>query len=145
MRTIATIGGVVAGASGDSALLAALLAHDGEVEMAAGDDRSLAEFLAGEGVPAGAVITAVTINPAGDISEAHTGRTPADVPIVAAYARRAGGFTSCALTGVADGPVLVDVFNPTAGLEPDGDFRGSTEYRLELARILTERVMDGVR
>ena len=73
---------------------------------------------------------------------ARTGRTPADVPIVAAYGRRTtDGFVAMALTGVAEHPVLVDVFDPTAGLDPAGDFRGSREYRLHLARTLTARVM----
>ena len=145
MRTLATIGGLVAKASAESLLLAALLAHDGRVELAGPGDagpseRSLAELLAA-GLPSGALVTAVTVDPAGQTAVAQTGRTPADVPIVAAYGRRTEGFVAMALTGVADRPVLVDVFDPTAGLDPAGDFRGSRQYRLHLAGTLTARAM----
>ena len=45
-----------------------------------------------------------------------------------------------ALTGVAATPVLVD---PSAldSLDPPGDFRGSPEYRREVAGVLTKRVI----
>ena len=145
LRTLATVGGLVAGGSAESLLLAGLLAHDARVELAGpGDagpsDRSLAELLAA-GLPRGSLITAVTVVPSGRTATARTGRTPADVPIVAAYGRRVEGFVAMALTGVGDHPVLVDVYDPTAGLDPAGDFRGSREYRLHLAGTLTARVM----
>ena len=149
LRTLATVGGLVAKGSSESLLLAGLLAHEGRVELAgpaaAGADsgpseRGLGELLAA-GLPAGALVTAVTVDPSGNTAVARTGRTPADVPIVAAYGRRTDDFVSMALTGVADHPMLVDVFDPTAGLDPAGDFRGSREYRLHLARTLTARVM----
>ena len=146
LRTLATVGGLVARASNESLLLAALLAHEAQVEVAgtnstASSECSLAELMAA-GLPAGALITAVTVDPSGQTASARTGRTPADVPIVAAYGRRVEGFVALALTGVADHPVLVDVFDPTAGLHPHGDFRGSGQYRLHLARTLTARVME---
>ena len=145
LRTLATVGGLVAKASHESLLLAGLLAHEGRVEIAgpavAGtSELSLAELLAG-GLPQGSLITAVTVDPTGRTAVSRTGRTPADVPIVAAYGRRTEGFVSMAVTGVADCPVLVDVFDPTAGLDPPGDFRGTREYRLHLARTLTARVL----
>ena len=151
LRTLATVGGLVAKGSAESLMLAALLAHEGRVELAgpagAGaesdsgpSERGLGELLAA-GLPAGALVTAVTVDPSGNTAVARTGRTPADVPIVAAYGRRTDGFVAMALTGVAEHPVLVDVFNPTAGLDPSGDFRGSRDYRLHLARTLTARVM----
>ena len=145
LRTLATVGGLVAKASAESLLLAGLLAHDCRVELAGGgsggpSESSLAELMAA-GLPEGSLITAATVDPAGRTAVAATGRTPADVPIVAAYGRRTEGFVAMALTGVADHPVLVDVFDPTAGLDPAGDFRGSREYRLHLAGTLTARVM----
>ena len=131
----------MARASAESLLLAGLLAHDGRVELAGpASDVSLAELLA-TGLPQGSLITAVTVDPSGRTATARTGRTPADVPIVAAYGRRMEGFVAMALTGVGDHPVLVDVYDPTAGLEPAGDFRGSRQYRLHLAVTLTARVM----
>ncbi|MXW95209.1 MAG: hypothetical protein F4110_07635 [Acidimicrobiaceae bacterium] len=144
LRTLATVGGLVAKASSESLLLAALLAHDAQVELvgssAAAAESGLAGLLA-TGVPRGSLVTAVTVDPSGRTATARTGRTPADVPIVAAYGRRIEGFAAVALTGVADHPVLVDVGDPTSGLNPAGDFRGSREYRLHLAGTLTARVM----
>lgn len=141
LRTLATVGGLVARASAESLLLAGLLAHDARVELAGPpSDLRLAELLAA-GLPRGSLITAVTVDPSGCTATARTGRTPADVPIVAAYGRRTDGFVAMALTGVGGHPVLVDVYDPTAGLEPAGDFRGSREYRLHLAATLTARAM----
>ena len=141
LRTLATVGGLAAKASAESLLLAGLLAHDAQVELAGPESEcSLAELLAG-GLPRGSLITAITVDPSGSTATARTGRTPADVPIVAAYGRRIEGFVAMALTGVGDHPVLVDVFDPTAGLDPVADFRGSREYRLHLAVTLTARVM----
>ena len=145
IRTLATVGGLVAKSSGESVLLAALLAHEAQVEVAGPghadpSERSLAELLA-SGLAPGSLITAAAVDPTGRTASAGTGRTPADVPIVAVYGRRTDGFVAMAVTGVADHPVLVDVYDPTAGLEPAGDFRGSAEYRLHLAGTLTARVM----
>ena len=146
LRTLATVGGLIAKGSAESLLLAALLAHEGRVELAGPGDsgrseRSLAELLAA-GLAPGSLVTAATVDPSGRTAFAGTGRTPADVPIVAAYGRRTEGFVAMAVTGVADHPVLVDVYDPTAGLEPAPDFRGSHQYRLHLARTLTARVME---
>ncbi len=146
LRTLATLGGLVAGGSADSPLLAGLLAHDAEVELAGPASAcSLAELLAA-GMRKGSLITSVTVDPAGRTAAARTGRTPADVPIVSAYGRRADGAAMVvALSGVADHPVLVDADDPTAGLAPAGDFRGRGEYRLHLAATLTARVTQELR
>jgi aerobic carbon-monoxide dehydrogenase medium subunit len=45
-----------------------------------------------------------------------------------------------ALFGVAATPVLSDPGDPTRGLEPSADLEASTEFRLQLVRVLTERV-----
>ena len=145
LRTLATVGGLVARASTESLMLAGLLAHEARVGLAGPGDagsseRGLGELLAA-GLAPGSLITAVAVDPSGSTAVSRTGRTPADVPIVAAYGRRTDGFVAMALTGVADHPVLVDVYDPTAGLDPAGDFRGSREYRLHLAGTLTARVM----
>ena len=145
LRTLASVGGLVARASAESLLLAGLLAHEGRVELVGPGDSGPAESGLGEllaaGLEPGSLITAVTVDPSGSTATASTGRTPADVPIVAAYGRRTEGFVAMALTGVGDHPVLVDVFNPITGLDPAGDFRGTPEYRLHLAGTLTARVM----
>ncbi len=144
LRTLATVGGLVACGGSESLLLAALLAHDGRVSLAdleGGGKVSLAELLRA-GLPAGTLITAVTVDIRGTAAVAATGRTPADAPIVAAYGRVVDGSMTLALSGVAGHPVLVDADDPTRDLHPEGDFRGSTEYRLHLARTLAARVID---
>lgn len=141
LRTLATVGGTVAQGDPDSVLLAALIVHDADVELAGADELPLSVVLA-TGVPAGAIITAVVIDPGGEGAHASTGRTPADTPIVAAIGRRAPDGVRLALTGVASRPVLANAASPTADLSPPGDFRGSTTYRLELARVLAARVVE---
>ena len=47
-----------------------------------------------------------------------------------------------AVTGVAPTPVLVDPENPTVSLQPPGDFRGDSEYRMHLVKILASRALD---
>ena len=144
VRSVATIGGTIASREPDSTLLAALLVHDAQVEFAGADDRPLVSVLAA-GVPAGSIITAVVIDPSGVTTVEATGRTPADTPIVAAVARSAESGTTVALTGVAATPVLVSVDDPTSGLEPPGDFRGSPDYRRHLASTLSTRALGAIR
>lgn len=146
LRTLATVGGLIASADPDSMLLAALLVSDAVVTVLSGGaeaisrDRPLADLLV-EGVPDGAIVTSVLIDPSGEMARVATGRTPADVPIVSAVARRDSSGVSLALTGVAPTPVLVDPADPTVELSPTADFRGSSQYRLELAQVLATRVI----
>lgn len=142
LRNQATIGGTVGAAESDSVLLAGLLVHRADVERHGAPAASLAEALAGAGDRG--IVTTVTVEVAGRGTIAATGRTPADVPIVAAVARELSGTVTVALTGVADTPVLVDPGDPTAGLTPTSDFRGSADYRLHLASVLTERAVQEV-
>lgn len=146
-----TLGGVIAQADPESELLAALLVFEAEVEIqSAAETRRLplAEVLAN--VPAAlsaGLITAVSLATGGPAASERVVRTPADKPIVAAVARRDGqGQLRLALCGVAAVPVLTD---PTpdqlkARLNPPGDFRGSTEYRRQMAAILSRRVLAAV-
>jgi len=143
LRTVSTVGGTIGERSGESVLLAALLIHEAEVSVSSVDGTSalpLARWLS-DPTPA-TVITGVTIANSGASASAATGRTPADVPIVAALARRTVSGVIVALTGVAATPVVIDPDNPTRDLSPPADFRGSSEYRLELARVLTARVLE---
>ena len=150
LRTLATVGGTLAAGGGESVLLAGLLAAGATVDLAGADDgdgaaRPLADLLA-DGLAAGALITAVTVDASGSARVAATTRTPADVPIVAAVAHRAGdGSTTLVLTGVAPTPVPVDPDDPSAGLDPPADFRGSAEYRHHLVQILASRALEAVR
>ena len=139
LRTLATIGGLVAVNHRESALVAALMAFEAQVTTVGTDgERGSALFV---GVPSGRIITAVSISALGTAAVRRTARTPADRPIVAAVARRHQDETRLALSGVAEHPVLVDPNDPTAGLTPPADFRGTSAYRLELAAILSARVL----
>ncbi len=144
LRTLATIGGTVAVAEPDSVLLAVLLVADTRVELARGGVLDLDELL-DAGTPRDDLITAIDLDTTGQVATAATGRTPADVPIVAAVARRAPDGVRLALTGVATRPVLVDPARPDAGLSPPSDFRGSADYRRHLARTLSARAVEAVR
>jgi CO/xanthine dehydrogenase FAD-binding subunit len=144
LRAVATVGGTVAAADPDSRLLAALLVHDAAATVATVGGTSthaVSELLARPELLAGALVTDVTVtaDAAGEAGAiAATGRTPADVPIVAAVGRRlADGTIRVALTGVAATPVVAD---DPAAIAPAGDFRGTAEYRRHLAVTLTARV-----
>ena len=144
-RNAATVGGVVASRDPESELLAALLVHEARVSVARPDgsqDQPLETILGEPGPLSDGVITDVGVATDGTGHIERTGRTPADRSIVAAVGRRTeGGLMWLAMTGVAPVPVLVD---DPADLqhEPPGDFRGSSEYRRELAGILGARVLD---
>ena len=139
LRTIATVGGTVACGGRDSALLAALLVHGAVVELHGAGPVPLADVLA-DGV-GDRLVTAVRFEPDGAGAFEATGRTPADVPIVGAVGRLVDGRVRVARTGVAPTPVEVDPADPAAGLEPAGDFRGSSGYRLHLASVLATRAI----
>ncbi len=143
IRNAATVGGTVAAGDPESELLVGLLAYDAVVTVAreaGSDDVAIDEVLSDTGVLMGGIITSVTV-PAGRPAVAdRVGRTPADKPIVAAAATIDGsGTVRLALTGVASTPVLAD---PTdlAALDPPADFRGSADYRRELAAVLGARL-----
>jgi CO/xanthine dehydrogenase FAD-binding subunit len=144
-RNAATVGGVVASCNRESELLAALLVHETHVSVAGpggSEDQPLETVLGAPGELSGGVITKISIATDGIGHIERTGRTPADRSIVAAVGRRTeGGLMWLAMTGVAPVPVLV---NDPADLEhePPGDFRGSSEYRRDLAGVLGARVLD---
>jgi len=142
LRNQATIGGTVALAESSSVLLAGLLVHDAQVMLHGSTGRQLDDVLA-SGLDGG-IITAVSIDSTGHGAIAATGRTPADEPIVAAVARTGADGVRLVLTGVAPTPIQVDPADPTAGLSPIGDFRGSVDYRLHLAAVLSARVVEEV-
>ncbi|MCA9972303.1 MAG: FAD binding domain-containing protein [Anaerolineales bacterium] len=146
-RHAATLGGAIATADWESELFAALLVHEAVVTVrTAAETRTLpladwsAAALAG-----GGLVTAVTLRSGGQTAAERVARTPADRPIVAAVARQdAAGRLHLALCGVAKRPILVAP-DAVDGLTPPADFRGSSAYRLEMARLLSRRVLDRVR
>ena len=127
-------------ADGDSVLTAGLLVFDAAVRLH-GDDQSSPLATSMAECVGRRIVTAVTIATSGRGAVAVTGRTPADVPIVAAVARLHDGRRRLALTGVAPSPIEVDPDDPTAGLSPPDDFRGSARYRMHLAAVLSERAI----
>ncbi len=148
LRTLATVGGTVATGDPDSVLVAALLVHEATVELVGpgGSEVLPLANLLKAGVPASHVITAVEVDCSGDgdCVRESTARTPSDTPIVSATARGAGDGIRLALTGVAAYPVLADPLDPTVGLEPISDFRGSADYRRTLAEVLAKRAVNAV-
>lgn len=140
-RNAATIGGTIGAADPESGLLAGLLVHGAEPTVATPDGTRSVPLEDHLATPlTGAIITSVSIAVDGEGAFAHTGRTPADTPIVAAAGRVVAGGFRIALTGVAATPVLVDL-DDLSSLDPPGDFRGSPGYRRALATTLTKRVV----
>jgi len=144
LRNAATVGGTVVAADAESELVAGLLAFEATVAIVhsiGSESIPLDELLVDRSRLGLGIITGITVDVGGDAAAERTGRTPADRPIVMVVGRRAeDGTIRLALTGVDTTPVLVDI-GDLAGLQPPADFRGSAEYRRELARVLTARVM----
>jgi CO/xanthine dehydrogenase FAD-binding subunit len=148
LRTLATVGGTIAVAFGDSLLLASLLVHDTVVRLAShGRDEytvPLADLLEA-GCERGELIVDVTVATLGTGAIARTGRTPRDRPIVAVVGRRvehpAGDLTRLAVCGVGRVPVLIDR-DGVGSIEPIEDHRATSSYRRHLAEVLTARVRE---
>jgi len=145
-RHAATIGGVVAGPDKESELLAALLVFEAEVQIQTGSGLktvSLETFMRDvQTALAGGIITAVKLKTTGQTASDRVGRTPVDNPIVAAAARKTPeGKLLLALCGVDAVPVLVAPENVKAAVKPPEDFRGSREYRRQMAATLAKRVI----
>jgi CO/xanthine dehydrogenase FAD-binding subunit len=144
LRNAATVGGVVATAHWESELYAALLVHDTTIKIALPDhaaEVSLQELLGDPSLLERGIVTSVSAEVRGESASARSGRTPADTSIVAALGRVVASGLRLGLTGVAAHPVVVDSAD-LHSLDPPADFRGSSEYRMELAKTLTARVID---
>ena len=145
-RQAGTIGGVIVAGDSESELLAALLVYNTEVTVrtaAGGHIMPLVDFLAELAMHLrNGILTGVSLETGGQTAHARVARTPQDSPIVAAVARRLpNGSALLALCGVAHIPVLVGPDNLDT-LDPPADFRGSKEYRKEMARVLVKRVFE---
>jgi carbon-monoxide dehydrogenase medium subunit len=146
LRNAATVGGLVCGPTRESELLAAMLLYEAEVQVQSVKGTKnipLTNFLLD--LPAalgGGLVTSVSLNIIGKTASARVSRTPADKPIVAALARRGNDDkVRLALCGVDNVPVLVDPENVKAAINPPHDFRGSREYRRQMAATLAQRVV----
>jgi len=147
LRNVATIGGVISEPSRGSELLAALLVYDAEVQVQSTNGSKnvpLTNFL--RDVPSainGGLVTAVSLSSIGKTASARVARTPADRAIIAALGRVGNnGKTRLALCGVDNVPVLVNPENVKAAINPPHNFRGSREYRRQMAATLAQRVMN---
>ena len=145
LRNAATVGGTIATGSPESELLAGFLVYQGQVTLAgvggATQTVGLDELLGDRSLLAGSIITELQLDTGGLAVAERTGRTPSDVSIVAAVARKTTAGIALALTGVAPTPILVGPAG-VADLEPPGDFRGSSKYRRHLADTLAQRVRE---
>ena len=144
LRTQATIGGTIAERSSESILLSGFLALNAEIQIHEKNWIPLNEYLQSSS-PTG-IITAIKFSsPSHDSNSCfHTvGRTPMDVPIVSAvgYSESKGKF-QVSLTGVAEVPTLITAADELANLNPQGDFRGSSDYRKHLSSVLYKRVSE---
>jgi carbon-monoxide dehydrogenase medium subunit len=168
LRNQATIAGTII-TEPDSVLAVALLALDAQVTIARKDTRtvSLADFLAmREHLLLQALITEITVPMKNPRTSLQTvARTPSDKPIVSVVASAQiekgiardarialGGVSDFAVRAsasekVLEGQSLNDALIEkaasvaTQGLTPPNDFRGSAEYRKEMAFVLTRRAL----
>lgn len=139
LRSLATVGGSVGAADGESVLVAALLVHEATVTFADGRSLALDEVLA-DGLSQGDLILGVSIDSGGATAMAATGRTPQDVPIVGVVGRAGPDGTRLAASGVGPVPQLISE-NSIGQLDPPDDFRGTAAYRTHLIEVLTARVL----
>jgi probable selenate reductase FAD-binding subunit len=170
-RHAATVGGTIATGDPLSHLIIALLALDAEVHLRLPDPATVSldrildnprKFLAG-GLITG--VTALSADGAPGTAMARVARTPRDKPIVAVAVRviredEVCGDARIALAGVGNRPIraygaedrlkgqafdkgLVDsaVRAAVENLSPPSDFRGSGQYRREMATVLVRRAL----
>ena len=144
LRTQATVGGTIAERNGESILLSGFLALNAEIEINKEHCTALNEYLMSakqEGI-----VTALKFYapPLESMTTYHSvGRTPMDMPIVSAIGySQAKGNLQVAFTGVGEVPVLIKSADELANLNPEGDFRGSSDYRKHLTSVLYSRILE---
>lgn len=137
LRNAATVGGVIAAAEMDSEFYAALLALDASVVVSDGETETVAPLADFRLPTSHHLITAVTL-PIRELRAGHAriARTPSDRCIVAAVAVLGDGVARVALCGVGERPV------PAGGpLTPPDNWKGSAEYRWEMAGVVQQRAL----
>ncbi len=147
IRNAATIGGTIGTTDPESQLLSGLLAFGATVTLVrtgSTTEHSLTAILDDTELLDGAIITSVAVPSNGVAAADRTARTPMDRPIVMAVAHRdKSGVVLLAMAGVAPRPVIVEP-DRIADLDPPSDFRGSSEYRTQIAAVLANRVLAAV-
>jgi len=138
-RHVGTVGGVVALADWESELYASLLLFAAEVIVQSTAGEQTFPLAGSWQLAAGELITAVTIQTGGPTTAERVARTPADKPIVAVLGRQTEAGITVAACGLAAHPILL-AKSDLDNLQPPADFRGSSAYRLAMARVLVDRV-----
>jgi carbon-monoxide dehydrogenase medium subunit len=163
-RNAATLGGSIAARLPESELLAALLALDATVTLADGRALDLPAFWdEGDG---GLIVSIAIPWVTGRGAAERVARTPADTPIVSVCLWQPDGQDArLAATGLDAVPIRLVAAEATLGADGGateavtaaamaaakaacahpGDFRGSHDYRREMAGVLVGRVLDVVR
>jgi CO/xanthine dehydrogenase FAD-binding subunit len=144
IRTVATIGGVIAVNDSESELAAGLIAFNASVAVVDAEGTQvhrLDAILKDPELIEDSILTEVSIGVAGAAAAHRTGRTPMDRPIVMVVGHKSpDGHIRLGVTGV-DSHVVVLSPGQTGALTPPADFRGTSEYRKTLAKVLTKRVL----
>lgn len=142
LRNQATLGGTIVVASTESEILACLLTLDAQILLATKKGEELVplpKFLA-HPFPEKGIITAVSILNQGIMAWERVARTPFDRTIVSVIGRKdSSEKVRLAFCGLGKTPLILEK-NSLDSFEAIEDFRGSREYRLHLAKILSERV-----
>jgi CO/xanthine dehydrogenase FAD-binding subunit len=161
-RNAATAGGTVAARSADSELLATMLVLEAELFLLRPEPQtvSLVDYLAAAERPRGLITEIRLAWEQGQGGSERVARTPADYPIVSITAWQPDGQgPRLAATGINDRPArlgqaetvlaggLAAEAIETAAAEAaaqtthPGDFRGSRDYRGEMAAVLVRRLL----
>lgn len=165
LRHTFTLGDLLVERDPQSVTITLLLALDARIAVAGAEEMlSVAGWLASGDAAWRALVTHVSV-PRGPAQAAvvfeKVARTPADAPIVgavaAAWADGKARHTGLALCGVAPWPLAqpeaarlfdktddMDAALDALDLDPPDDHWGSREYRAEMARVLTRRVLTEV-
>jgi CO/xanthine dehydrogenase FAD-binding subunit len=144
IRNRGTVCGSLAHADPASELPAVLLALGGHVVARSTRGERI---IASDGLFTGVMETALAADellveawfpaPAGGFAIVEESRRHGDFALAGVV--RAGA--RLALFGVAPTPVLADPADPTRGLRPSGDLEATSEFRLHLVRVLSERAL----
>ena len=153
IRQIATIAGSLVAADGRSPLATVMLAVGSNLIIQPGDEeRSLGDFLPfRKDILPGRMITKIQLPLLLNLSYEYIARTPADRPIVCvSVARWKSGRVRVVLGGYGDSPILAFDGRGSSGApeaaqsaySEAGDQWASSEYRREMASVLTKRCLE---
>jgi CO/xanthine dehydrogenase FAD-binding subunit len=158
LRNLATVAGAIDGATatppGPPEVLLALLVLGARVKVIGGADGALAAYRPSRHT----VLDEITIADAGQWrgALARVARSPLDQAIVTAAAAVSPTLARVAVAGAAAGPITAEVkldgdrqqaaellvSAVLAHVEPQGDYRGSAEYRRAMAEVLARRALN---